>query len=161
MRCEICGESSTDGYRVRVEGGIVNACQGCSRYGEVLGLVKAREEKKAAVPAAKPRPVEFKIESSTELVDDYAEVVRKRRSKMGLKQEELAKKVNEPASLIQKIESGRMRPSPSVGRKLQKVLSARLYTKVEDLEDDFSGEGGGGSSALTLGDLVVVKKKTT
>jgi len=162
MECEICGRYIEKGKRIRVENSTVVACNGCSGYGEVVGAVQLKVKKMAVIPK-KPLPVadagiEIDEENKEgELIDEYPKVIRKSREKLGIKQEELAKAINEPASLIHRIESGRIKPSPEVVRKIQKRLKIRLFDKSK--EDSALIPSKSDSRELTLGDLVVVKKR--
>ena len=68
-----------------------------------------------------------------DLVEDFGEIVRTARVKMGLTQEDLAKQLNEKLTVIKKIESGEFRPPLSLARKLERFLKVRLLEPVEDL----------------------------
>ncbi len=159
MQCEICEKEIKQGKRIRLEGSIVVVCEECSRYGEVVAETEPPEpkpviaERKAGV---EKRP-EFNLDITEELVDDYAELIKSRRESLGMKQEELAKRINEPSSLIHRIESKRFEPGPDVVKKIQLVLGIKL------MERTGSGELGGMKAKsldeLTLGDLAIIKKK--
>ncbi|MFH1404045.1 MAG: multiprotein bridging factor aMBF1 [Candidatus Altiarchaeota archaeon] len=157
MICEICGKFINDGVKVTLEGGEVTACRDCSSVGEVVKTVSLKpkaEKKPVRVVNVKP---EFKIESGEDLVEEYARRIKESREKKGLRQEELARMVNEPSSLIHRIESSRIEPNPSVLKKLEKALGIRLLVPHSD--DDEVKMSGGESKPLTLGDMIVVKKK--
>jgi putative transcription factor len=87
-----------------------------------------------------------------EIAQDYDERIRSAREQSGLSQEELAKQLNEKASLIRKLEHGDTLPSDDVQRKLEKALdidlSAGGSTDDAEWESDSAGDG------LTLGDMV-------
>jgi len=90
-----------------------------------------------------------------ELAQDYDELIRQAREKKGLSQAELAKELNEKASLIRKLERGDTLPSDSVQTKLERNLGIDLDAGGSSGEDeDWSG---GSATETTLGD--VVKRK--
>lgn len=156
MQCEICEKYIEKGKNVRVEGSVVITCDECSKYGEVIGTVSSKEVKKTPPKVEEKEEVTFELEGEG-LVDNYSELIRKTREKKGVKQEELARLINEPASLIHRIEIGKMEPSPQIARKLQKKLGVKLLEESGVM--DVQAVKAKISEELTLGDLVVVKKK--
>jgi putative transcription factor len=68
-----------------------------------------------------------------------------------MSQEDLAKELNEKASLIRKLEHGSMLPSDSVQSKLERRLDITL---TEGDVEDTDWEGGSASGEYTLGDVV-------
>jgi putative transcription factor len=90
-----------------------------------------------------------------ELAQDYDERIRRAREKKGLSQADLAKELNEKASLIRKLERGDTLPSDSVQSKLERNLGIDLDAGGASTEDeDWSS---GSTTTTTLGD--VVKRK--
>ena len=89
-----------------------------------------------------------------EVATDYDQRIRQAREGEGLSQEELAKELNEKASLIRKLERGDVLPSDEVQRKLERRLDISL---VEGADDDETEWEGGDGTTTTLGD--VVKRK--
>jgi len=67
-----------------------------------------------------------------ELVEDFGELVRKARIKLGLTQQDLAAQLNEKLTVIKKIEAGQFRPSIQLARKLEKFLKIQLLVPVEE-----------------------------
>jgi TIGR00270 family protein len=89
-----------------------------------------------------------------EIVADYDQRIRTARESRSLSQEDLAKELNEKASLIRKLERGDMLPSDDVRSKLETELGISLV-EGEDADDtEWSGDS---STTTTLGD--VVKRK--
>jgi putative transcription factor len=90
-----------------------------------------------------------------ELAQDYDERIRQAREKRGMSQADLAKELNEKASLIRKLERGDTLPSDKVQSKLERELGIDLDAGGSSGDDeDWSG---GSSTKTTLGD--VVKRK--
>jgi putative transcription factor len=87
-----------------------------------------------------------------EIAQDYDERLRDAREATGLSQEELAKQLNEKASLIRKLEHGDTLPSDAVQGKLEKALDVDLSAGA----GGDTGEWSEGSSTgeYTLGDVV-------
>ncbi len=161
MQCEICGRVFKEGgYKIRVEGSVVAACEGCSGSGEILGPA-VEVKKKQYLPEQKP--VGLDIDTGMEIADDYASLIHNARQKKGMKQEELAKAINEPVSTIHRLESGHFEPSIAMAKKIGRALNVWLFEKA-------AAEDGGTCTGakigkphepkeLTLGDMVRIKKK--
>ncbi len=154
MQCEICGKNIERGKRIRVEGSVIVACDECSSYGDVVGEIKPRMEKR--ISKTKEEKVSLDLGIEEELIEGYQNLIKSAREKQRMKQEELARAINEPTSLIHRIESGRVEPSIKVAKKLQKRLRIRLLKKPESIDIQLKSETPKG---LTLGDLVVVKRR--
>lgn len=63
--------------------------------------------------------------------------------------------INEPASLIHRIESAKIEPSLMVGRKLERKLKIKIYRKREELESKPEKKS---NKELTLGDVIIVRR---
>lgn len=91
-----------------------------------------------------------------EIAQDYDERIRQGRENAGMSQEELAKKLNEKASFIRKLERGESLPNDTIRRKLERALDIELVEGGSPTEDEeWSGDRSAGG--MTLGD--VVKRK--
>lgn len=91
----------------------------------------------------------------SEVAEDYSKLVRSHRMKMGLSQEELARRVKERLSVIQKIETGKIAPDSRLCRELEhelriKLLVPRTATPAPKMA---------APAEVTLGDIVRVKGK--
>jgi putative transcription factor len=87
-----------------------------------------------------------------ELATDYDERIRTAREQAGLTQDELAKQLNEKASLIRKIEHGDTLPSDDVQTKLERNLNIDLTTSSDSEDNEWDSENA--SDGYTLGDVV-------
>jgi putative transcription factor len=111
------------------------------------------------IPRAAPRraPELPRGMDETELVEDYAQVVRGHRMKLGLSQEELAKRVKEKLSFIQKIETGKMTPNSKLCRALEHELKIKLLVPRKEIAEVPSAPQ---PAEVTLGDIIRVKGKS-
>ena len=143
--CDLCGRE-TELFRVEVEGSFVNACERCGRFGKIIG--RANKNK---IELKKKNLVDEKIEV---IVEDYDRIIRRERERRGLRHEDLAKKLNEKESVIQKIENKQMMPGLELARKMEKFFGIKL---VEDISDDKIEIKHAESRRVTLGDVIKQK----
>jgi putative transcription factor len=87
-----------------------------------------------------------------EIAQDYNDRIRQARESAGLSQEELAKQLNEKASLIRQLEQGKSLPSDDVQKKLERELEIDLT--AGGTTDDTEWSGGSSDGEYTLGDVV-------
>lgn len=87
-----------------------------------------------------------------ELAQDYDDRIRSGRESQGLSQEDLARQLNEKASLIRKLERGATLPSDEVQRKLESALDVDLSAGGTADETEWESENTTGE--YTLGDVV-------
>jgi putative transcription factor len=159
MQCEMCGTNAEELFRVDVEGAKLNICNKCSKFGKVIERVRApvfvspRETEKRRVDAA---PKQVETETIFVLVSDYPERVKNAREHLGMKQEDLGKKINERDSLIHKVETGAIEPNIPLARKLEKFLNIKL---VEEHQEDKSLVPLSKKGDITLGDFARIKKR--
>jgi putative transcription factor len=151
MRCEICGKKIIGSpMRTKIESSIMLTCNECAKFGKIQ-----REP-----PKPKPRrPIkrtQRRREPSEEVVEDYNKIIRDSREKKGWSREELAEKLYEKASVINRVESGKMVPDLKLARKLERTLHITLIEKSEDLTpqdmDSASARG------ATIGDIARIKR---
>ena len=149
----MCG-AKTKLFKAKIEGTEMNVCRDCSKFGKIIGEVKEPEKPKKIEKIAKEEGPY--IEMLQVIVEDYPERIRNAREKMGLKQKDLAKKLNEKESLIHKIETKDFEPNINLARKLERFLKIRL---IEQHEEVHTKEAKTKSDTLTIGDFVKIKKR--
>ncbi len=133
-----------------VEGAVLNLCVGCSSYGNVIEKIRP----KPIVKKQRSIQIPKKEESILLISKDYASRIKNRRERLGLKQEEFAKKINEKESLMSKIESGTVEPNLSLARKIEKFLKIDL---VEEHKENSEFKSKSSSGVVTIGDLINIK----
>lgn len=153
--CELCGRKPAR-YKSEVEGTFMNVCEDCARFGKV----KAGSNVRIVVEDRK------KTESKDPdyiFLPNYGAAVKNARERLGLKQEELAKKINERESLLHQIESEHFKPGFELAKKLERNLHIKIIEVLEineELENarrdirPVKPEG-----PMTLGDMIDLKRK--
>jgi putative transcription factor len=149
----MCGKSVESYSRIKTEGTILNVCDNCKRFGEFICAVNPKPEEKAQKPRYE-KPAEPVIVE--DLIEGYAEKIKNKRERLGLKQEELAQKINEKESIIHKVESGHFTPPIELAKKLERFLGIKIIEEVEDARVNTSQKGS--SEGFSLGDFIKVKK---
>jgi len=143
--CEMCG-SEDSLVKAEIEKTVLTVCTECSKYGTILK--RAPEQRKVQHTYTLPG-----ADSTEVLIDNFSEVIKKKRESMNITQEELAKKINEKVSLIHKMETGNFEPSEKLTKKLESFLSLKLIdSSPENVQMDKTK-----SSSYTLGDFIKVK----
>ncbi|MCW4000542.1 MAG: multiprotein bridging factor aMBF1 [Candidatus Bathyarchaeota archaeon] len=165
MRCEVCGRKiHSEPVRAVIEGAALTVCVECSKHGRVLypgeeapATVASPTKSYAHIPLIMKKPPVAQVQISQEVVEDYAQKIRQAREKLGLSHEDLGKKINEKASLLRHIETGKVAPNNSLAARLEHVLKIKLMVPIADekVTTAPSKSGGGG---LTLGDLIEMGK---
>ena len=112
---------------------------------------------------SKPRPVRRRSGAGLggvekyEVVEDYAQRVRRAREKLGLTQKELAIKVKVGEKVIKRIEAGTLVPPIDLARRLERVLGVKLLEPVAEEYEEEPGQKGG-DFYLTLGDIAELRE---
>jgi len=155
MLCELCGKSG-ELYKTEIEGSQLNVCGSCSKYGIVISKVQN------ASPVQHKKEAKLTMENEKDekeivyfIVDNYASMIKRKREELGLRQEELAKQINEKSSVLNHLESGKLKPSLKLAKKLEKFLKIKLIDEQEVSKGvPVKHESGNG---LTIGDMIKLK----
>jgi len=156
MRCEICGKKLVEEpLKTKVDGSIMLTCKECSKFGKVQREVP-KPKRPEASRARTPRRVQRPREPAEEVVENVKDIVRQAREKKGWSREELGEKIYEKASVVSRIESGKMVPDLKLTRKIEKLMNIVLIEKNEDLSSDETGHSK--IRGATIGDIARIKK---
>lgn len=171
----MCGTETGQPKTVKIEGAELDVCAECADFGtEVRQQSSSSTSTKYSTSSSasdsgssgdstsgssggggSTRRKRDMFDQMDEVAQDYDTRIREARESRGLSQEELARELNEKASLIRKLERGDVLPSDGVQRKLEKELDISLVEGAASDDTEWSsGSSGGGT---TLGD--VVKRK--
>lgn len=144
MKCDMCGKKGRL-YKAVIEDAHLIVCHDCTKFGKVI------EE----INATKMYPKKKEDSVAHIVVEDYSAQIKNKREKLGLTQDEFAKKLNEKTSIIHQLESGHMKPSAQLANKLLKTFGLKLVEEYKETHETLeSGEAG----SFTLGDFIKKKK---
>lgn len=164
----MCGAETSSPTTVEIEGAELDVCDDCADFGTEVeqqstgsastkystdsssGGSDGSSSADGASGSSNTRRHDM-FDDMEEVVQDYDERIRNAREAAGLSQDELAKELNEKASLIRKLERAASLPSDSVQGKLERKLDITL---TEGGVDDTEWEGGASTGEYTLGDVV-------
>jgi len=153
MDCEMCG-SKPAAFKADVEGGELNVCSGCSRFGRIIGRIMPEVKVKKKAKQQDKTVQAPQRELIQVIAEDYAKKIRNAREKLGMKHDDFAKFVSEKGSVIHKIETGAFEPSLKLARKLEKMLKIKLIEEHEEVPTTSKKAKG---DVFTLGDVIKVK----
>lgn len=125
----------------------LTVCKNCIRYGTPVRKKRKKSPKK---------PIISSVEANFDIREDYPAMVKNAREEKGLTQKDLARTLNEKESVIHRIETGHMRPSRRLARKLEGALEIKLLEKVEEPEVVRRRSH---ANELTIGDIIKIKKR--
>ena len=166
--CEVCGREVRAVNEIALEGAKLLACSRCAKLGEPVRRPTTRpytsKPRTALHPSSPPshqipsyRRKTKPRYSPRELVavEDFRHLIRKAREHRDMSQQDVARKLNERASVIAKLESGKMTPTIKIARKLERLFNLTLLEEAESIDLSPASH----PSNTTLGDVVQVKRK--
>ena len=156
------------GIMIKIEGTILEVCPSCAKFGTPIKtqpkLVEStiqKTKKKTTQRVTSHSKTIPKRKSSLRpekvLVEGYGAIIREARQKKKMSHLELSRRIKEPVSLLQNIETEKIKPSDAVVEKLERELGVTLLEEVTDF--DFSPEPLATKKKTTLGDIIVIKDK--
>lgn len=157
MSCDLCGSNTGPFYKGDVEGVQMTMCGQCKGAGTDVHLITKprapKTESKTQNNARLEAPARKEIIQI--ISPNYAQKIKSARERMGLKQEDFAKRIAEKTSIIHSLESGRHMPNIDLARKLERELGITL---VEQHEEQSMVSGKDVSGPITIADLIKPKK---
>ncbi|MEF8812993.1 MAG: multiprotein bridging factor aMBF1 [Halovenus sp.] len=168
VQCEMCGTETPNPNRVKIEGAELDVCDECTDFGTEVETddepsstsTKYSTDSGSGGGSSSTSPTSSSgggrrndmFDNMEEVAQDYDEQIRAAREGAGLSQEELAKQLNEKASLIRKLEQGATLPSDEIQTKLERKFDIDLSASGSAGETDWESDSETGS--YTLGDVV-------
>ncbi|HOI18732.1 MAG TPA: multiprotein bridging factor aMBF1 [Candidatus Woesearchaeota archaeon] len=158
MICELCGKNVEELYKTVVEGSTLSLCKECSSFGKVIAK-ETNTPKEHLRPQIEKSTITQKrtVEETNEfIVKNYSKLISLARQRLGIKQEDAAKKLSEKVSILHTLETGKREPSIPLARKLENFYGIKLVeiSKEEKIENTKSK-----SEGITLGDIITIKKR--
>jgi uncharacterized protein (TIGR00270 family) len=140
--CELCGGRAS--RKAKIEGVMMDVCGRCAGLGEEIVKPKISVVKREIRP-----PEEFE----TSVRSDLGKLVKGRREKLRLTQEELAKRLSLNVSLITRIENG-WTPPLAIVEKLERFFR----TELKDTAETTKTKAQARNKPLTLGDVAEIRE---
>jgi putative transcription factor len=136
LNCEICGKKVNKLYDGIIAGIKLKVCSECSKLGTIINEPPKIQQKRIPIRQAKIIPKKTALIPSYKIVDNYSQIIKNAREKMGLSQDILASYLGEKLSVIKKIEGGKLKPSLELAKKMEKLLKVNLIEEEssEELE---------------------------
>lgn len=164
VNCEVCGKGPAK-LKAIIEGAKFEVCETCAKHGKIVNEPSKKSSGPGQVNTGVKTSSAFKsnrkdINNSSntreEIVEDYAEILRKEFNKSGKTYKDFANELMENESYMRKIIRGEMTPTIATAKKLEKKLGIKLIEEADNERINFKSST---SNELTLADLVEIKKK--
>lgn len=153
INCDLCGKTTESLAKAIIEGVQLDVCSECARFGKVIAQPKRMSAKEQIRQMQKQ--FQQKEEKMEILVENYAEIIKKKRESMRLTQKDFANRINEKETTVHKIETGALSPPIPLARKLEKALKVKIIEEYEEMHEASKGKRAEG---FTLGDFIRIKK---
>jgi putative transcription factor len=156
---------------VIIEGAKLTVCNECAKHGkttweEPAPKLKLQPQKQSTTGIIIQAPIQIrkrimqaKVDTSEEITENYSEIIRQAREKLGFSTEDLGLKINERETVLRKIETGKLKPNNLLVSKLEHLLKIKLLVPVSE-EKVTTNIPKIASHELTLGDLIKENKKS-
>ncbi len=159
--CEMCGETITHPITIKIEGALLTVCPKCASFGKEV-RDKSQINKPGNISKKTPHTIK-KIQKSSSyseegeriLSDNFNELIKNARMKLKLTQEQLSKKTGITVAAIKSFEAGKIRPTDTDIKKLERELHISLYASQEA---DIQFSDPSKIKNTKFGDIAVIKR---
>jgi uncharacterized protein (TIGR00270 family) len=151
MDCEMCGKAGAN-MIAKIEGTQMTLCATCARHGTIVRTIAPPVRKKAVERAPSLQRQERKEELIESVHPQIAGFLREHRERLGLTQEQFARKLNIRASVYAHYESGSTTPSIEAARQLEHEIKKSLVVKIK--VGDISRASPGEQRGMQAGDFI-------
>lgn len=159
MDCDMCGREQA-ALRASVEGSVLSVCEGCSKFGKVIGRIAmaaaAKKKKEKAAVAIAEDETEFVVTNFGQLLKQKREELGRKLEDSFMKLEDFAKMIGVKESVLHKMETGAYKPNAEEAMRIGKLLRLKLVEKAEAVESIVPEPK---NDQLTLGDMIKIRKK--
>lgn len=144
--CHICGAVRESLFKSWVEMTSISVCEDCSRFGKTIESPKILQSNWF---------IANKVEEIEIVERDYFLKIKNAREKRGLTHGELAKLLAERESSLHHIETGKLKPTIELAKKIEKTLGITIISK--DYIGGNVSKKNSSNASLTIGDIVKFK----
>ena len=151
INCDLCGKIEDNLVKAKIEGVELDVCSACSKFGKVVAPIHRPSPKEQHRQFQKRIKVNENEEKVKLLVENHAELIKKKRESIGLSQKDFAGKINEKESTIHHIETGKLEPDLALARKLERLLGIKIVEEYSEAKEYIKAKK---SDGFTLGDFI-------
>ena len=166
MNCEVCGKQIfEEPTKVLIEGAKLITCKKCSKLGSTISessnqylFSSSSKSKKKEIFGYKEKIKSKKnvtISEDLDMIENWGDLIRNARRKMGLKHEDLGRKMGIKVSLLKKMESGKVTPEYRLAINLEHALGIKLLVPLLDSQDSYTISPT--KKGFTLGEIAQLK----
>ena len=119
---------------IEIDGAFFNACHKCVKLGNPINSQNPipNNIQKSNKTKIINKNSNFDLnESDFEIAEDFFTLMRKAREQRNLSQEELGLKINEKSSVIRTLESGKLKPTDTLAKKIERFLKIKILITPE------------------------------
>jgi len=121
MQCEICGKAQAE-FEAEIDGAKLLVCNACKKFSS-----QSRElSKKPFKTESQEKPFAPELDEGLQIIQGFGQKIRQAREKNGMTLKELALKLFEKQSTLQRIENNNLLPTNEQIKKLEKALNIKL-----------------------------------
>jgi len=120
---------------IEIDGAIFTVCYKCVKLGKPIISTNTSPEniqKPNKIKISNNKPTNNFYDSDFEIVKDFSTLIRKAREQKKLSQEELGSKLNEKPSVIRTLESGKLKPTDILAKKIERFLNLKILITSEE-----------------------------
>ena len=119
---------------IEIDGAFFSACHKCVKLGNPINSQNTipKNVQKHNKTKIINKNSNFDLnESDFEIAKDFFTLMRKAREQRNLSQEELGLKINEKSSVIRTLESGKLKPTDTLAKKIERFLKIKILITPE------------------------------
>ncbi len=141
LQCDVCGRKIVgEPRRVIIEGAKMTTCSECAKLGSGFWEPEPPRAGQRTPPEKKVKTAAKKDSSGAlaasfeeiEVIQDFGQLIKQARERMGLTPEDLGRRIGEKESVIKKVEGGKIVPDIRLTTKLEHALKIKLLTKTSE-----------------------------
>ncbi len=170
LTCEFCGEPiHGEGYTIKVEGALLKVCSKCKSYGNIVESPSTPKKQfnqssypgSRRVQSVSNPPNRYrgsaKPVSTVSLKENYDELIRGQRTKLKMTRKDLAAKTGISVSQLSSFETGKLQPTDSESKKLERTLNISLFEEMSVVPEHQQTKE---KKKTTFGDIVTIKRRS-
>jgi putative transcription factor len=134
--------------------GIQRSSSSIGRVLQYSSTTRQSPSQKGVQTSQSTKPIKTSVDEKLELIEDFAEKIRRAREAVGWDQKTLALKLKVSENIIKRIESGKLRPPIDLARRIEEILNVKILVPAVD---DMVSSKGKVEKYVTFGEIVSIR----